>query len=197
MGPRLILIRHGLTAWNQTGRAQGRADVPLSDEGRARLAGARLAPDLWPDQWWSSPLARARQTAALIGARDVRLDDRLIEMDFGRWEGKTYAEVKAETGPGLAANEAWGLDMQPPGGESPRQVRARLASWLAEITGRAGGHAAVTHKGVIRAALSLALDWDMTTAPPVTLDWTAGHGFDLDATGRPTLVRPNIVLLGP
>jgi probable phosphoglycerate mutase len=95
----------------------------------------------------------------------------------------------------MARAEAAGLDFKPPGGESPRDVQARLAPLLAEIA--AGGRpvAAVTHKGVIRAVLALATRWDMHGKPPTRLDWRAIHLFRLDAAGQPSPDRFNLALL--
>ena len=86
----LVLIRHGATQWNLDGRIQGRADPPLAPEGRAEVSAWRLPPDLADDPgfgdwvWLTSPLARARETAALLHAAPVSVEPALIEMD---WDG--------------------------------------------------------------------------------------------------------------
>lgn len=163
---KILLIRHGRTAWNKQERMQGRADIPLSPAGRAQVLGWRL-PEEWIEaRWLSSPLCRATETAALLTSRPVDVEPRLIEMDWGAWEGSTLAELRAEAPEAMAANEALGLDFRPPGGESPCEVRARLESLLADLTGHM---VCVTHKGVIRAALSLATGWDMRSKPPTRL----------------------------
>ena len=132
----LLLIRHGATAWNASGRLQGRADIGLSAAGRATVEGWRLPAAFAQARWLASPLRRARETAALLTDRPVKLEPRLIEMDWGAWEGLRAAELDADE---LAAREALGLDFRPPGGESPREVRGpcRAAS-----PGSAGGSAA-------------------------------------------------------
>jgi broad specificity phosphatase PhoE len=164
---RILLIRHGRTAWNEQERMQGRADIPLSPAGREQVLGWRL-PEEWIEaRWLSSPLCRATATAALLTSRPVDVEPRLIEMDWGAWEGRTLADLRTEAPEAMAANEALGLDFRPPGGESPREVHARLKSLLADLGDEMV--VCVTHKGVIRAALSLATGWDMRSKPPVHL----------------------------
>ena len=66
-----------------------------------------------------------------MGHDDATVEPALIETDWGHWEGRTLAELRQRHGGEMAALEARGLDFRPPGGESPRDVQARLASWLA------------------------------------------------------------------
>lgn len=190
---RLALLRHGPTAWNAARRLQGRTDIPLSAEGQAMLAAK--APPAWTAGWrWvASPLSRAVATACALG-QDPETVAALIEMDWGSYEGQTIADLRARHGAAFAAAEDRGLDFQPPGGESPAMVQARLRPWLAAIG--AGRHdiVAVTHKGVIRAALSLATGWAMTGRPPVKLDWQALHRFTVDEAGRLALDQANLTL---
>lgn len=190
---RLALLRHGPTDWNADRRLQGRADIPLSAAGRTAVAGRRLPRELSGWRWLASPLARARQTARLLGVAAIE-EPALIEMDYGAWEGRTLAAVRAEDPTGVAANEARGLDFRPPGGESPREVQVRLAALGLRLLADGCDAAAVTHKGVIRAALALATGWDMTGRPPLRLDWTAAHLFLLDAAGHWSLARANLAL---
>jgi probable phosphoglycerate mutase len=180
---RLALLRHGVTDWNRERRLQGRADVPLSAAGAAAMAGLRLPRQLDGARIYCSPLQRARQTAALLGCAEPIVEPRLIEMDWGDYEGRTIAELRAGFDAPLAANEARGLDFRPPGGESPREMQHRLRGWLAEVALGDRPAVAVTHKGVIRALLALAYDWDMTGRQPLKLDWSRLHGFDLARDG--------------
>lgn len=140
----------------------------------------------------SSPLSRCVQTAALLGAPDAAHEPRIIEMDWGEWEGRTLAELREELGDALAQNEARGLDFRPPGGESPRAVIERITPWLREIAAAGVPTLAVTHRGVIRAVLAEASGWDMRGKPPAKLDWRAVHFFMLDAQGRPSVERLNV-----
>lgn len=193
---RLALIRHGPTGWNAGKRLQGRADIPLSDAGRAALAGRRVPPELAGFRWLTSPLARAAETARLLGVT-AAVEPALIEMDYGTWEGRTLAAIRAEDPDGAAADEARGLDFRPPGGESPRDVQGRLCELAVRLLADGRDTAAVTHKGVIRAALALATGWPMTGKPPSRLDWTAAHLFLVDAAGHWSLLRADISLEPP
>lgn len=178
---RLALIRHGATAWNAEGRIQGRADIALSPAGIAELQALRPPAPLDGAVWLTSPLRRARQTAEILNG-GAAVEDRLIETHWGAWEGLATAitHPRAER---LAEPGRTGLDFRPPGGESPRDVQERLHCLFAELATRGGSFVGVTHKGVIRAALSLAIGWDMETKPPVKLRWRAAHLFDLGPGG--------------
>lgn len=178
-----LLIRHGRTAWNEAGRIQGQTDIGLNEAGRAALAGHRVPGEYDGATWFTSPLRRAIQTAELLGAFDPIEDARLAEMRWGVWEGFTLDHLRASHGAAIAGNEGRGLDFRPEGGESPREVRARLAAWFDELTRAGEPRIGVTHKGVIRAALSLAYDWDMTGRAPVRLDWSCAQVFEVRANG--------------
>lgn len=183
---RLLLLRHAPTAWNAEHRMQGRADQPLSAAGRALAATWRLPAAVAAA--WCSPLARARETAAILGLAATPAEP-LVEMDWGGWEGMTIDELRQQ--PEFLAAEGRGLDFQPPGGESPRQVQARLLPWIA---GLAGDSIAVTHKGVIRAAYAAATGWDMLGKPPHRSDWRA-LAFAWDGR-RLHLTEPQVALCG-
>ena len=103
---RVILLRHGETAYNADGnRYCGRTDIGLTEKGLAQAAKIFTAlKDVHIDAVYSSPLQRARKTAEIAsGNHSVITDDRLIEADFGLWEGKTKEEFNAED-PALRAN---------------------------------------------------------------------------------------------
>ena len=191
---RLALIRHGPTAYNEQGLMQGRVDEPLSAAGRAAVGGWRLPPELAGGDWVSSPLIRARETARLLGAGAPLIEPLIIEMDWGRWEGRRLSDLRAELGGAMADNEARGLDFRPQGGESPREVQARVAPWLASVGIQGGIVVAATHKGVIRAIFALATGWDMTGKPPARLESAAAHLFHVDAQGRIRVERLNLAL---
>ena len=194
----LLMIRHGPTSWNAERRIQGHTDIPLSPEGRARVRAWRL-PEDWSGGatpvWFASPLARARETAELLGAAP-RLDDRLREMRYGAWEGRTRAEVDSDLSRLTSHWEGLGLDFRPPGGgESPRDLQCRLRPFLAERAVAGEPTIAVCHKGVIRALYALATGWTMTVKPPHRLEDDCGHLFRLAADGNPAVARLNIALL--
>ncbi|MEP7064063.1 MAG: histidine phosphatase family protein [Betaproteobacteria bacterium] len=192
------LLRHASTAWNALGRIQGRRDIPLDAQGREQANRWRVTERAsGAAQWISSPLQRAVETARLMSGREPHCEDALVEMDWGGWEGLTLAEIRARAGAEMARMEARGLDFRPPGGESPRDVQARVLSWLAQ---RAAAQRepliVVTHKGVLRAVLAAATGWDMTDKPPLRLRNDALHRFAIDAAGVVSIVACNVALHG-
>ena len=176
----VAFVRHGVTAWNEEGRMQGRRDIPLSARGQAEVRAWRLPsqiagrpPSAIP--WVSSPLQRAVETAEILSGTEPRREPALIEMDWGTWEGFDLPELRRRHGEAFARNEAAGLDFRPPGGESPRDVQARVVRWLVAVANVQGTLFAVTHKGVLRAVLAAATGWDMTGKPPLRLRHGALH----------------------
>jgi ribonuclease H / adenosylcobalamin/alpha-ribazole phosphatase len=144
---RFILIRHGQTALTAEGRYSGRGDVPLSAAGESQVASAaaRVAALGPVAAVYSSPLSRCTRTAAVISAGldpqpDVIVEPDLIECDFGRWEGLTFAEVR-EKDP--SALQAWlgSTSVAPPGGESFQQVAKRVRAAIGKLR---AGHPAQT-----------------------------------------------------
>jgi len=147
-------------------------------------------------QWHSSPLRRAVETAQILSGAPPRDEPALIEMDWGDWEGYGLEDLCQRFGDAFARNEAAGLDFRPPGGESPRDVRARVVSWLGEVAARGEPVVAVTHKGVLRAVLAAATGWDMMGKPPVRLQNGTLHRFAVDTHGRISVVECNVPLAG-
>ncbi len=159
----LYFIRHGETDWNVEGRLQGQKDIPLNDRGRfqAEEAGIRLRSlvlrydDL---DYVASPMGRTRETMErlrrTVGLHPTfyRLDDRLIELTFGTWEGLTWKEVRAREPQAAAARERdkWGY--VPPGGESYAMLAERIRPILADLT---RDTVVVAHGGVARAFLAV------------------------------------------
>lgn len=195
----LLFLRHGRTDWNDRKRIQGHCDVDLNDRGKAELM-ARQLPAQWSGVLWlCSPLQRAVHSAELLGASQIRCDALLKEMYWGDWEGRTLASLREELGQQMRDNEARGIDFRPDGGESPREVRARLQRWLVGLV--AGGadtpdrYVVMTHKGMLRAALSLATGWPMVSAFKPKVEWSYGHEFEVDANARLTLKDINVPLL--
>ena len=185
----VAFIRHMPTVWNKEGRLQGQRDTPLDIQA---IPDWRLPAALAGFRFLSSPLTRARDTAARLGVAP-QPDPRLTEMSWGAWEGHTLRDLRAGYAD-IDELEAQGLDFRTPGGESPRDVQARMAPLLAEIAATGVPTAAVTHKGVIRAIFALATGWPMLGKPPHRLDWSSAHLFRLDQTGHPAIERLNIPL---
>ena len=191
----LVLIRHGPTRWNAEGRMQGRSDQPLSESGRAEVGRWTLPADFRAYRWMTSPLRRARETAALLGHGEAAVVAALIETDWGAWEGRKLDELRDCFGSEMEKLEARGLDFRPPAGESPRDLQERLKPWLASFAAAGRPGVAVCHKGVIRAVAALASGWDMTGSPPEKLRAETAHCFRIDAAGQPAIERLNLPLV--
>ena len=157
-----------------------------------------MPPRLAGFAWVASPLKRAQETARLLGAPDdLDVDPRLAEMHWGEWEGWTLERLRRDYGDEMVENESKGLDFRAAGGESYRDLQTRLQSFLRDRTSHPRAVVAVTHKGVIRAALSLATGWDMLSKPPHKLSWAAAHLFAVDPEGGLHIDSLNVPLTDP
>ena len=161
---RLILVRHGRTAWNLAGRVQGGG--ALDDLGRAQVSA--LAERLSGEPIsvvYSSPALRARQTASAIAERlglPVRRAMLLRDLSYGKLAGALVADVEARS-PGLL--ERWRASphtVRFEGGESIGELRARIARFIARTAHLHDGETvlAATHDSPVRVAASLALGLD-------------------------------------
>jgi probable phosphoglycerate mutase len=189
----LALIRHAPTEWNEARRIQGRADIPLSPRGREKAAGWTVPAEFHHFDWVASPLSRARETAALLGL-SVTHEASIVEMDWGAWEGFSSAELAEKYGDEFHNRAARGIDLRPHEGESPREVRTRVADWLKRVAAGGRPTGAVTHQGIIRATISLATGWDMINKPPYKMDWASVHLFNLTPDGGVEIAQLNISL---
>lgn len=140
---KVVLVRHGETAWNREGRLQGWAPVPLNEKGReqARRLGAAVSEQYTVDRFVASDLCRTRETAAIIResgvATEPRFDSGWRERDLGRYQGLTVADVR-ERFPALTVDAGhWWLQERPDGGESVIDTQDRVTSaWERLINGR-------------------------------------------------------------
>jgi probable phosphoglycerate mutase len=107
----------------------------------------------------------------------------------------TLIALRDDLGPVMAANEAQGLDFRPEGGESPRDVQDRLRPWLSEIGAGDGAVVAITHRGVMRSVISLALNWDMKADAPSKLEHASAQFFFVDGDGTVSVDALNQSLL--
>jgi probable phosphoglycerate mutase len=190
----LALLRHAETEWSAEKRLQGQTDVPLGTAGRRALSDCAI-PDEWSAmQVVSSPLARCLESAECLRVVNLRIEPRLTEMSWGEWEGRSLSELREELGDSMRANEARGLDFQPPRGESPRLVWTRIQPWLAEIARQGAPTLAISHRGVVRVVFAAATGWDMIGRPPAKLDWSCMHLFELEPGGNPAVLRLNVPL---
>ncbi|MGH3622339.1 MAG: bifunctional RNase H/acid phosphatase [Sciscionella sp.] len=161
---RLLLLRHGQTELSAARRYSGRGNPELTELGarQAKAAATRLSTVDAPAAVVSSPLSRAlrtaREVATAVGLQPV-VDDGLIELDFGAWEGLTFAEA-AERDP--EAHRRWLADpMMPiPGGESLEAVHRRVRRVRDELLARYRGQTVivVSHVTPIKTLLRMALD---------------------------------------
>ena len=129
---RLVLLRHGQTEWSASGQHTSRTDIPLTDRGRVLAQetaglGRRILRGRAPALVLTSPRARAQVTAELVGLHVDRVDDRLVEWDYGEYEGRTTSEIRTEQ-PG------WSIwERGAPGGETPEQVTKRADDLIADV----------------------------------------------------------------
>ncbi|HEX6665829.1 MAG TPA: histidine phosphatase family protein [Solirubrobacterales bacterium] len=185
---RLLLVRHAPTA------ATKAAAFPLDErpDESALAAASRLA-EVVPRQAdaCASPALRCLETARAAGLDPVTVPE-LAECDFGEWGGRSLEDVCRED---PAGSEAWMTDPEacPHGGESLSGFVDRVAGWLGGEAAGDGSTFAITHGGVVKAAIVSALGapllsfWRVDVAP---LSLTELHAHD----GRWTLVRANVAL---
>jgi len=168
----LFLARHAPTSLK--GVCYGHHDVPIampSEEAAQRLR--RAMPRVpGPVRLWTSPSARCREVAAALDPQ-ASVDERLREMNFGAWEGRTWDDIEKEPAFGVWARD-W-RRARVPGGESALDLDARVAAWLADLDDE-HVHLAVAHAGVIR-SLRVQVEgatWDEAMRVPVPhLEWLA------------------------
>jgi len=129
----LVLVRHGETEWSRSGQHTGLTDVPLTAEGEAaaRRAGTLLRGRTFV-RVLTSPLERARRTAELAGLTGAEVDPRLVEWDYGGYEGLTTAEIRKRLGYPWTVFDDGVVPGQTPG-EAVEAVAARSAAVLADI----------------------------------------------------------------
>jgi broad specificity phosphatase PhoE len=155
----IAFVRHGQTELNRTGRLQGRLDVALSALGERQAAAVARGFASEPvTRVISSPLQRAVATATAIADAHglaVEIDGRLVELDYGEWDGRALADVPPE------AWAAWRTEVgfAPPGGETLADVAARVASFRTDVLGDELV-IAVSHVSPIKAAVCNALQVD-------------------------------------
>jgi probable phosphoglycerate mutase len=197
----LILVRHGESEANAKGLLLGRTDAPLTEKGRAQAASVRQLLHNPVGTVWSSPLSRARDTAALLDlVPPIGLDERWVEVDYGEYECQPLQDVPADVWLRWRKDP----DFRPEGGETLAEVDQRVALACADLFAQDGVGArsrdadvvVVSHVTPIKAAVAWALGADaglswrlhLLTASVTRIGWNAGapvlHGFNEVAPGR-------------
>lgn len=161
----LYLVRHGETDWNAEGRLQGQADTDLNDTGREQASrNGRLLRDLVPDpsgfDFVCSPLRRTRQTmerireAMNLPPEGYRTDPRLVEVHFGDWQGRTFAELETVDPGCFERREArkWGFLPPGSGAESYETLMERVRPWFENLS---RDTICVAHGGILRVVFRL------------------------------------------
>lgn len=172
-GVRLYLIRHGETDWNKDSRYQGQRDIPLNATGRAQAQRngeemARRLPDIASADFISSPLTRAQETMRILRSAlqlppaAYATDARLMELNYGHWEGHLASELPASDPEGLERKAADPFGWRPRGGESYADLMLRCLPWLETLT---RDTVAVTHGGVTRVVRGMLLGVERGQVP--------------------------------
>lgn len=157
---KVILVRHGRTAWHAEGRYAGTADVPLDDVGQEQAKRvARRFKGQKIEAIYSSPLSRCLDLAkdvAEIAGLEVKVDERLREIDLGRWDGELLQSIVQKDGEMLRQWIENPVSTTIPGGEPLIAVQDRAMDWLAAAVREHGDGTilASSHGGPIRAILA-------------------------------------------
>jgi probable phosphoglycerate mutase len=165
--PILYYVRHGETDFNAEQRLQGRQDTLLNARGKLQAKeSGELLRDLFARDhrsasdfaYVASPLRRTRETMEILRRplglppHPYETDSRLLEIAYGEWEGWTLPEIEARTPELLVERERDKWDFAPPGGESYRQLTARVGEWYASLT---RDTVVAAHGGGVRALMAL------------------------------------------
>lgn len=188
---RIILVRHGDTAWNREHVFRGRVEVPLSDEGReqARLAGQALK-DTPLSSIYCSPRQRAKETAEIIAQfhhQEVIPHEAFDDMDFGQWQGMPLEQVKDQYAQDYAAWEGRPEAFVAPGGEGLDAVRRRSLAGLQQLVSEMGEGqgedktlAIVTHRVILKVLICAMLGLDNSHFWHIRQGTCAINIFDYD-----------------
>lgn len=205
----LYLVRHGQTDWNHGFIYQGRTDTPLSEVGRSqsRALSLRLS-GLFFDLFYSSPLRRALETAEILASslrsgEPLRSDERLCELNFGRWEGLSVSQVEELFGEDRRRWFNNPFAWSPTGGEGFSSLMSRVSGFLSEeVMGRLsplGGARkvlVVSHGVVIRAFACVLLGIGASALWSLRLDNASLSVFQVGSWGASLLLWNDVSHLG-
>ncbi len=195
MNTTIILIRHGLTDWNEEGRWQGHLDIPLNTTGlaQAEALGRRLAS--WPiETLYSSDLQRAAKTAAVLGSAvglEPIHDPIWRERDVGAFQGLTWQEIEMQYPVEYQDMRAGRID--PPNGEDNQALHARAVSAFSSLVTRHEGQmvAAVSHGGFLHTMLLHILGLPVGDYGRLSLRGNTGINIVEISSGQTRLSRLN------
>lgn len=173
----LYLIRHGETDWNAKRLLQGRRDIPLNEHGREQAAASGLClrwllPPLTDVDFIASPLGRARETMEIVRQQlrlpthDFRTDERLMEIDFGEWEGLGWRHIAERDPQHFEARQADPLNFIPPGGENYPMVFERVGALLDSLV---HDTVLIAHAGILRSCLALLTNVEPQRVPALEI----------------------------
>ncbi|HUY37833.1 MAG TPA: histidine phosphatase family protein [Candidatus Binataceae bacterium] len=179
-----LLMRHGETAWNRSGRVMGRNPIELDAEGRAQVERAvPFARELAIDLIVSSPLPRARQSAEIIatgiGNVGVSENPELSEVQYGRWEGMVFDDLIKD--PEYVRYREHPLDHPTPGGETILHVQTRGVEAIARAIGANPGKRIlfVSHGDIIRTVLTHFMGLELSQFRRLRIDNATFSAFQL------------------
>ncbi|WEV27643.1 histidine phosphatase family protein [Streptomyces sp. 71268] len=199
MAARILLARHGQTAWSLSGKHTGRTDIPLLDEGRggAKLLGERLRRGPWGGlpgvEVRTSPLVRASETCELAGFGDRATPwDALLEWDYGPYEGMTPEAIKATRPDWLIWRDGVPTDVPgaPSRGESVADVTERADSVVAWARSADRDVLVFAHGHILRSLAARWLGFDLSFGARIRLDPTSLSVLGW-AYGEPAIERWN------
>jgi probable phosphoglycerate mutase len=178
----VVLIRHGETEWTKTGQHTGTTDIDLTPTGRSQAEQLGSLLERWTfASTLTSPLRRAAETCRLAGRTDAELRDDLVEWNYGTYEGRTTAAIRAER-PG------WSLwNDGAPDGEAAADVARRADRVIAELQSTSGDVAVFAHGHLLRV---LAARW--VGLPPAAGALLALHPASVSVLGHE---RENAVIM--
>lgn len=196
---RVYLLRHGQTAWNaDSNRYCGRSDIALTEKGLEQAAAVReQLKDIQLDAVYSSPLQRASVTAHIASGQNVITDQRLIEVDFGRWEYKTREEFIEEDPKSWEDWDADPTSVKAGGtGETGSEVVNRVDDFFGEMIGRYAGKTILVaaHNGINRLYMAYKLGMPLRNYRQIVQHNAAITFFTLDKEGLFTLEYLNTKL---
>lgn len=194
----LLLIRHGQTAWNADRKVMGRRPIPLNERGQQQAEGvAAYLKDAPIERLFTSPVARARQTAEIIAKPHpglaVEEHEAFTEIDYGEWTNHGFDDLPVHYGDGWREYRANPAASVFPGGESMQEAAARICGGVDGIVA-ANSHsrvAIVSHADVLKVALTHALGMGIDRLSRFAIDNCAVLIVRLGGEGGSRLVLAN------